>query len=166
MPLSSRFTQRLSFFLNRHQSVCAAILFMVLSASAVMAAPGTVSLLVDANSGAGDSFPSNIVAFDGQLFFEAEDDSFDGEPYRYDPVTGATTLIANVDRPATGDSNNPLSPPSDPVQRRLQSPPAKSNFLAVFGVRFIFYRTTRCIKGAPISIVYHSLQQTTQHAIE
>jgi hypothetical protein len=26
---------------------------------------------------------------------------------------------------------NPLSPPSDPVQRRLQSPPAKSNFLAV-----------------------------------
>jgi hypothetical protein len=24
---------------------------------------------------------------------------------------------------------NPLSPPSDPVQRRLQSPPAKSNFL-------------------------------------
>jgi hypothetical protein len=25
---------------------------------------------------------------------------------------------------------NPLSPPSDPVQRRLQSPPAKSNFLA------------------------------------
>ena len=28
---------------------------------------------------------------------------------------------------------NPLSPPSDPVQRRLQSPPAKSNFLAVIG---------------------------------
>ena len=28
-------------------------------------------------------------------------------------------------------NNNPLSPPSDPVQRRLQSPPAKSNFLAV-----------------------------------
>jgi len=28
-------------------------------------------------------------------------------------------------------TNNPLSPPSDPVQRRLQSPPAKSNFLAV-----------------------------------
>ena len=27
--------------------------------------------------------------------------------------------------------NNPLSPPSDPVQRRLQSPPTKSNFLAV-----------------------------------
>ncbi len=26
---------------------------------------------------------------------------------------------------------NPLSPPSDPVQRRLQSPSAKSNFLAV-----------------------------------
>ena len=26
---------------------------------------------------------------------------------------------------------NPLSPPSDPVQRRLQSPPAKSKFLAV-----------------------------------
>jgi hypothetical protein len=30
-----------------------------------------------------------------------------------------------------GCSHNPLSPPSDPVQRRLQSPPAKSNFLAV-----------------------------------
>jgi hypothetical protein len=30
--------------------------------------------------------------------------------------------------------NNPLSPPSDPVQRRLQSPPAKSNFLAVFDI--------------------------------
>jgi hypothetical protein len=29
--------------------------------------------------------------------------------------------------------DNPLSPPSDPVQRRLQSPPAKSNFLAVQG---------------------------------
>ena len=28
-------------------------------------------------------------------------------------------------------ADNPLSPPSDPVQRRLQSPPAKSNFLAV-----------------------------------
>ena len=28
--------------------------------------------------------------------------------------------------------NNPLSPPSDPVQRRLQNPPAKSKFLAVF----------------------------------
>ncbi|MDB4630600.1 hypothetical protein OAF46_03715 [Akkermansiaceae bacterium] len=27
--------------------------------------------------------------------------------------------------------DNPLSPPSDPVQRRLQSPPAKSKFLAV-----------------------------------
>ena len=27
--------------------------------------------------------------------------------------------------------DNPLSPPSDPVQRRLQSPSAKSNFLAV-----------------------------------
>jgi hypothetical protein len=26
---------------------------------------------------------------------------------------------------------NPLSPPSDPVQRRLQGPPAKSKFLAV-----------------------------------
>ena len=26
-------------------------------------------------------------------------------------------------------ADNPLSPPSDPVQRRLQSPPAKSNFL-------------------------------------
>ena len=26
---------------------------------------------------------------------------------------------------------NPLSSPSDPVQRRLQSPPAKSKFLAV-----------------------------------
>ena len=26
---------------------------------------------------------------------------------------------------------NPLSPPSDPVQRRLQSPSAKSKFLAV-----------------------------------
>ena len=31
----------------------------------------------------------------------------------------------------TAERNNPLSPPSDPVQRRLQSPPAKSNFLAV-----------------------------------
>jgi hypothetical protein len=30
--------------------------------------------------------------------------------------------------------NNPLSPPSDPVQRRLQSPSAKSNFLAVRAV--------------------------------
>jgi len=28
-------------------------------------------------------------------------------------------------------NNNPLSPPSDPVQRRLQSPPAKNKFLAV-----------------------------------
>ena len=28
---------------------------------------------------------------------------------------------------------NPLSPPSDPVQMRLQSPPAKSKFLAAFG---------------------------------
>ena len=27
--------------------------------------------------------------------------------------------------------DNPLSPPSDPVQRRLQSPPAKSKFLGV-----------------------------------
>jgi hypothetical protein len=27
--------------------------------------------------------------------------------------------------------SNPLSPPSDPVQRRLQSPPAKSKFLAI-----------------------------------
>jgi hypothetical protein len=26
---------------------------------------------------------------------------------------------------------NPLSPPSAPLQRRLQGPPAKSNFLAV-----------------------------------
>ena len=30
---------------------------------------------------------------------------------------------------------NPLSPPSDPVQRRLQSPPAKTKFLGVPKVR-------------------------------
>jgi hypothetical protein len=29
------------------------------------------------------------------------------------------------------DLINPLSPPSAPVQRRLQGPPAKNNFLAV-----------------------------------
>ena len=33
-------------------------------------------------------------------------------------------------RPVT-PGNNPLSPPSAPVQRRLQGPPAKSKFLAV-----------------------------------
>jgi hypothetical protein len=31
----------------------------------------------------------------------------------------------------TDPIDNPLSPPSDPVQIRLQSPPAKSKFLAV-----------------------------------
>jgi len=37
--------------------------------------------------------------------------------------------LANIQRRNLPD--NPLSPPSDPVQRRLQSSPAKSKFLAV-----------------------------------
>jgi hypothetical protein len=48
---------------------------------------------------------------------------------------------------------NPLSPPSDPVQRRLQSPSAKSNFLAV-GKLLIEEAGGRCSDraGAPLEI--------------
>ena len=49
-----------------------------------------------------------------------------------------TALVVTISGASTGngtyglaDFTNPLSPPSDPVQRRLQGPPAKSKFLAV-----------------------------------
>ena len=37
--------------------------------------------------------------------------------------------------PSYNTFSNPLSPPSAPVQRRLQGPPAKSNFLAIGHLR-------------------------------
>ena len=40
------------------------------------------------------------------------------------------------------DHINPLSPPSDPVQRQLQSPPAKNKFLAVKS-KFLAVRVTQ-----------------------
>jgi len=47
----------------------------------------------------------------------------------YWPLLDELKIISEQDAPPP--VINPLSPPSDPVQRRLQSPPAKSNFLAV-----------------------------------
>ncbi|MDB4566921.1 hypothetical protein N9Z92_02775 [Akkermansiaceae bacterium] len=46
-------------------------------------------------------------------------------------VQDSTTEKSTLQLLHNDSLNNPLSPPSDPVQRRLQSPPAKSKFLAV-----------------------------------
>ena len=48
-----------------------------------------------------------------------------------DPQYAMTILISIYVGAISGGMINPLSPPSDPVQRRLQSPPAKNKFLAV-----------------------------------
>ena len=49
------------------------------------------------------------------------------------------------------EPNNPLSPPSAPVQRRVQSPPAKSKLLAVFQNRETRHpaRVSRFHRGRP-----------------
>jgi len=52
------------------------------------------------------------------------------------------------------DVVNPLSPPSDPVQRRLQSPSAKSNFLAVSpGI------TQTALPDLQLELVFHFFQR-------
>jgi hypothetical protein len=45
------------------------------------------------------------------------------------PVTANWASVGPLDLSAA-DNNNPLSPPSAPVQGRLHGPPAKSKFLA------------------------------------
>ncbi|MBT4796984.1 MAG: hypothetical protein HON81_01565 [Verrucomicrobia bacterium] len=54
-----------------------------------------------------------------------------------DPQYAMTILISIYVGAISGGMINPLSPPSDPVQRRLQSPPAKNKFLAVALVRAV-----------------------------
>ncbi|MBT6167519.1 MAG: hypothetical protein HOH94_08640 [Verrucomicrobia bacterium] len=51
--------------------------------------------------------------------------------FSVDPQYAMTLLISIYVGAISGGMINPLSPPSDPVQRRLQSPPAKNKFLAV-----------------------------------
>ena len=57
--------------------------------------------------------------------------------FSVDPQYAMTLLISIYVGAISGGMINPLSPPSDPVQRRLQSPPAKNKFLAVALVRAV-----------------------------
>ncbi|MDA7517539.1 DUF3578 domain-containing protein [Akkermansiaceae bacterium] len=61
--------------------------------------------------------------------------SLDGERYYVTLGCSSTVLkkgsLDSIPDELLAKKTTPLSPPSDPVQRRLQSPPAKSKFLAV-----------------------------------
>ena len=110
------------------------------------------ALLADDKAGKYSNLDSSILWQDGRLIFEMSNrrGRVDGPHYAMSitqtltSITLARTIqlgllnMDDLDKPVISfmpqidrSRINPLSPPSDPVQRRLQSPPAKSKFLAV-----------------------------------
>lgn len=62
------------------------------------------SLAADINSGPGDSFPTELMALDGKLYFKAYTPSTGYELFVYDPVLDAANLVADI-YSGTNDSN-------------------------------------------------------------
>ena len=84
--------------------------------------------------GAGGEFLA-LVKPDGQTIVSSFSPEFPGQlrdiSYGISTLSVADFFLFGAALTYHVPEANPLSPPSDPVQRRLQSPPAKSNFLAV-----------------------------------